>query len=124
MDEFGEVHMGEWEGLSMKELAERQDWKRFNAYRSGGGFATGEFMIEVQTRMVRQLHNIEKHHPDETVAVISHGDPLRSVIAYYLGIPLDLLVRFEIAPASVSVLKSAEWGPLVLCLNETGEVPV
>ncbi len=79
--------------------------------------------MEVQTRMVRQLDCLADAHSEETVAVVSHGDPLRSVIAYYLGIPLDLLLRFEISPASVSVVEQHEWGPRVLCLNETGDVP-
>src|SRR5437764_14516738 len=35
VQDLGEVHMGEWEGLSMRELERRQDWKMFNTLRSG-----------------------------------------------------------------------------------------
>ena len=59
-----------------------------------------------------------------TDRVVSHGDPLRASIAYYLGIPLDLMLRFEISPGSVSVVESANGAPAVLCLNQTGEVPL
>ena len=55
---------------------------------------------------------------------MSHGDPLRSLVAHYLGMPLDLLARFEISPASVSVLELSEWTARVLCVNHTGEMPV
>ena len=70
------------------------------------------------------LDNLLTRHPGETIAIVSHGDPLRAVVAHYLGISLDLLLRFEIAPASVSTVRLAEWGAQVLCLNNTGEIPI
>ena len=123
MDDLGEIHVGEWQGLSMEELEQREDWRRFNTYRSGTRCPGGELMIETQTRMIRRLACLRDRYRDRTVAVISHGDPLRAVLACYLGIPLDLVLRFEISPASVSIVEDAEWGPRVMCLNDTGEVP-
>jgi probable phosphoglycerate mutase len=55
---------------------------------------------------------------------VSHGDPLRAVVAYYLGIPLDLMLRFEILTASVSVLQLADWGARILCVSNKSEIPV
>jgi probable phosphoglycerate mutase len=124
VDDLGEVHLGEWEGLTIAELDRREEWRRFNTYRSGTRIPAGELMIETQVRMVRQLDRLAAQHPDATLAVVSHGDPLRCVIAYYLGIPLDLLLRFEVGPASVSILEAARWGPRILCLNHTGEGPL
>jgi probable phosphoglycerate mutase len=124
VEDLGEVHMGEWEGLSFAELEPRQDWRNFNTNRSGARPPGGEMMTEVQTRMIRQIRCLQERHPGDTLAMVSHSDPLRSVVAYYLGIPLDLMLRFEIAPASVTVVEVAEWGPRVLCLNETGDVPL
>jgi len=80
-------------------------------------------MIETQTRMVRQIEQLHVRHPHETVAVISHGDPLRAEVAHYLGIPLDHMLRFEIDTASLTILQADDWAPRVLCLNHTGEVP-
>ena len=124
VDDLGEVHMGPWQGLTIAELDQREDFRKFNTYRAGARPPGGEMMIEVQTRIIRELHCLEERHPGETVAVVSHGDPLRSAAAYYLGIPLDLMQRFEIAPASVTAVEVADWGPRVLCLNETGDVPL
>ncbi len=121
-DAFGEVRMGEWEGMEIAALEGRADWRRFNEFRSGTRVPGGESMIEVQARMVRQLECVAVAHPEATVAVVSHGDPLRSLLAYFLGIPLDLMQRFEIEPASVSVLEVAEWGARVRVVNRTVEV--
>ena len=79
-------------------------------------------MIETQTRMVRQIECLATRHPGNVVAVVSHADPLRSVAAHYLGLPLDLLLRFELDPASVSVLETGAWVPRIRCLNGTGDV--
>ena len=122
--EFGEFHAGEWEGKTFAELADRDDWRSFNQFRSGTRAPGGELMIETQARMVRLLESLSKLHADEMAAVVSHGDPLRSVVAYYLGIPLDLMLRFEIQPASVSVLQLADWGARVLCINHKDQIPL
>jgi broad specificity phosphatase PhoE len=84
----------------------------------------GELMIEVQTRMVNAIEALRPIHDGEIVAIVGHGDPLRSVIAHYLGVPLDLLLRFEISPASVSVIQIHETGPHILCVNQTEHIPL
>jgi broad specificity phosphatase PhoE len=120
LDALQEVHFGEWEGMSLDDLEQDPEWRRFNTYRSSVRAPGGELMLETQARMVAQLGCLRKHHPNDTVAIVSHADPLRSVIAYYLGISLDLLLRFEIGLASVSVLETDDWNSRVLCLNQTG----
>ena len=72
---------------------------------------------------MRCLERLSAQHEGETVAVVSHADPLRAVLAYYMGIPLDLMLRFEIGPSSVSVVEMGET-PRVLCVNHQGDLPV
>ncbi len=107
----------------MAELDRRDDWRRFNRFRSGVRAPGGEMMIETQARMIRQLECLRARHSEEAVAVVSHGDPIRSVIAYYLGTPIDLAARIEISPASLSVIHLAEWGARVMSVNETEGSP-
>jgi len=119
-EELGEIRFGVWEGLAIAELEQRKDFHAYNLFRTGarppGG---GELMIEVQSRMVRAVTRLAERHPSETVALVSHGDPLRSLLAWCLGMPLDLLLRFEVGTASVSVVELAEWGPRVMSINRT-----
>ncbi len=124
VEALGEIRLGRWDGLTIDELAGREDWRRFNSFRSGVRAPGGEMMAETQLRMVQQLDCLRARHARETVAVVSHGDPLRAVLAWYLGIPLDLVQRFEVSPSSVSVLQVHDWGARVMCVNETGDVPV
>ena len=78
-------------------------------------------MVETQARMVAELLGLREQYPNESVAAVSHADPIRSALAYFLGMPLDLYYRLEISPASASVLKLEEWGPQVLAVNRVCE---
>ena len=42
---------------------------------------------------------------------------LHQKIANALGVPIDLMLRLEISPASVSVIQLDDWGPTVLAVN-------
>ena len=120
---IGELHLGEWEGKSFDELSGMSQWAAYNRSRSSVRPPGGELMIECQTRMVRTVERLAKTHPEETIAIVSHADPIRLLLCFFLGIPIDLLLRFEIGPASLSIAQVAEWGARVLCMNRTAELP-
>jgi probable phosphoglycerate mutase len=59
-------------------------------------------------------------HPEGQVLVVSHGDVIKAIVAHCLGMSLDNLERFDIAPASVSLLSLGDgWSRLEL-LNAQG----
>jgi broad specificity phosphatase PhoE len=120
-EEFGEFRMGDWQGIEIAKLDEREDWRRFNTFRAGTRAPHGELMLETQTRMVRRLQALASGHVGETVGIVSHADPLRALIAYYLGMPLDLMFRLEITPASLTVLELSDWTARFLCINTSSE---
>ena len=49
--------------------------------------------------------------------MVSHADPIKAVLAHFLGTPLDLLRRIEIAPASRSVIVLYDEDAKVLAVN-------
>lgn len=63
-----------------------------------------------------------ERHRDECIAMVSHGDVIKGALAYWLGVPLDLFLRIEIGLASVSVVAIGDYGPWVLCVNNTVEI--
>ena len=115
--ELDEIDLGEWSGQPFDALAGRDDWRLFNTVRSCTRAPGGELMLEVQARAVAFLQRLRGEHPSDAVALVTHSDVIKAVLAYYLGVPLDLAQRLEISPASVSVLALEEWGPRVLCVN-------
>jgi probable phosphoglycerate mutase len=114
---FGEVQSGEWTGKMFAELETDARWRAFHQYRSGIRVPGGELMLEVQTRMVAEILRLREGHPGGTVAVVSHADPIRVAIAFFLGMPLDLYQRIEISPASFTIVQLEEWGPVIPLLN-------
>ena len=115
--ELHEIDLGEWSGKSFDALAGRDDWRLFNTIRSCTRAPGGELMLEVQARAVAFLQRLRCERPHDTLALVSHSDVIKAVLAYHLGVPLDLAQRLEVSPASVSVLALEEWGPRVLCVN-------
>lgn len=115
-----EVNFGDWTGKHMTDLESDPLWQRFNSLRSVTRAPGGDLMLEVQTRMVDELEELRSRHNDETVAIVSHQDAIKAALAHYAGVPLDLFHRFEIGPASVSILRLAEWGPQIVTVNHSG----
>lgn len=122
-DALGEIRLGQWTGRAIRELADDPVWQRFNRERSTARVPGGETMLEVQARMVGAFEKIRGNHPDSVVVAASHGDPIRAVLMHYLGMPLDFIHRLEIQTASVSTIVLNDWGPAVLRINDTGDLP-
>ncbi|HLH38777.1 MAG TPA: histidine phosphatase family protein [Bryobacteraceae bacterium] len=117
-----EVNPGDWENRPVKELAGDPEWSRYNSFRSGTRIPGGEMMIEVQARVVTFLERAARDFPGRAVAIVSHADVIRAALCHYIGIPLDLSLRIEIGPASVSVLEVEPWGARLRELNHGGDL--
>ena len=120
-DELNEIDYGAWTNRTLADLHDREAWRRFNLFRSGSRIPDGETMLEVQGRMLRLLERLCSAHPEETVALVSHGDVIKAALAHCLGVPLDLFQRIEITPASLSIVRMERYGPEVLLINGGSE---
>ncbi|MGE5499584.1 MAG: histidine phosphatase family protein [Syntrophothermus sp.] len=118
-----EVDFGRWTGKSFDELESDKVWKLFHTFRSGTPVPGGESMVDVQTRMITEIDRLRHKHPRQTVAIVSHGDPIRCTITYYAGIPLEMMLRINISTASVSIIEVEDWGARIHCINESGDIP-
>jgi broad specificity phosphatase PhoE len=118
-DAFGEVRLGRWSGKLIEELRGGREWTRWNALRSMSQAPGGEWMVQVQARMVAALERLRAERDGQTAAVFTHSDAIRAAAALYLGMPLDFVLRLDCEPASVSVFELAEWGPKLVAWNRT-----
>ncbi len=123
MEDITEIDFGEWAGRSFEDLENDPEWRHFNTFRSGTRIPGGELMVEVQNRMVTSIEKLRKEFPDKVIALFSHGDPIKTVIGHYAGIPLDFALRLHISLASVSVVAVHDYGPRIFCINNTGNFP-
>jgi probable phosphomutase (TIGR03848 family) len=121
---LAEIDYGDWTGQRLDDLRALDLWRQWNAFRSGTRVPNGESMAEVQARIVGEIERLRVEHPGELLALVSHGDVIKSALAHLLGISLDLFLRLEIGLASVSVVQVAEYGPWVLCVNSMDGIPL
>ncbi len=123
VDDIGEVHYGEWQGEEIGKLAQRKLWRIVQAFPSRVRFPNGETMREAQIRAVNAIEMIADRHPRATVAVVSHSDLIKMIVAHYLGMHLDLFQRIEISPASLSIISLGYGRPEIVQINETSYLP-
>lgn len=117
---FDEVDLGAWAGRTFDEVRDQPAWQHWLDHRSAAQPPGGERFADVELRASAGLRALARRHPGEHVLVVSHGDVLKAMIASGLGLSLDLLERFDIAPASISILAMGEdWVQLQL-LNAQG----
>lgn len=118
-----EGHAGDWTGKKLSELNTTDTWHAIQTKPIGVKLPGGESIDEVQLRMVAAIEDIRKRHPDGIVAIVSHADPLKSVVAHYLNWDLNNFQRIAINPASVTVLSVDDKGSALLRSNDTGPLP-
>jgi probable phosphoglycerate mutase len=120
-----EIDFGDWTGKTLRELDGLLEWRTFNSFRSGSRIPGGETMAGVLARATEEVDRITKAHngPGTLVAIVTHGDLLRVLIGHLFAVPLDLLHRLEVSPASVTIVKLEEYGPQLLLLNSTAGWP-
>lgn len=114
-----EIDYGAWTGRSFAEVRDDPAWRSWNERRGEATPPGGEPMRAVQARAVAAMDRLRAEHPEDGVLLVSHGDVIKAIVAWCLRLPLDAHARFEIAPASVSVLVAWDAGAKLLSLNET-----
>jgi len=113
-----ETDIGEWQGQTHKSLRRLKAWRAVQSTPSLFRFPGGESFAECQMRMVGQIEALRHQHDEKDLFVcVSHGDPVRLAVAYYLGLPLDNFQRLSAAPASITALHISEMGSRLLTLN-------
>jgi broad specificity phosphatase PhoE/ribonuclease HI len=120
-DDLIETDFGGWEGLTFMEAAERdpqlhRSWLRDTSIRPPGG----ESFDSVAERVQRARARIISEHAGETVLVVSHVTPIKTMLRLALDAGPGILYRLHLDLASLSI---AEFYPdgasSVRLVNET-----
>jgi probable phosphoglycerate mutase len=113
-----EVDYGTWSGRSLGSLRRTKAWRSLLWAPSRFRFPGGERLGEVAARSAAACEDLAAAHPDGTIAVVSHGDVIKSALASFLGVPADLYHRIVIDPASWSIVDLPAHGmPMVVAVN-------
>jgi probable phosphoglycerate mutase len=113
-----EIDLGAFADQRFERLRKDPAWTFWNASRALARAPTGETMLEVQARWMGCLLELrDQYGADDEIAIVGHGDPIRAVLAYCLGVPIDLLLRIEVDCGSISTTRIALDGVTVMRTN-------
>jgi probable phosphomutase (TIGR03848 family) len=115
-----DTDIGKWQGKSVKVLRLSRAWKIVQNAPSRFRFPEGESFTEAQTRYVGTLERIvQKHHkPQELVAIVFHADPIKLVVAHFLGMPLDHFQRLGCDTGALTAIQVGEASAHLIKLNQ------
>ncbi|HVW93529.1 MAG TPA: histidine phosphatase family protein [Devosia sp.] len=113
-----EIDFGDWSGKDFDALNADPAWRRWNELRSLARTPGGETMLDVERRVFGFIETLGQRFPDGAVVLVSHADVIRAAVGHVLGLAVDLWLRFDIDPGSVTTLIVGEWGARVIALNE------
>jgi len=122
-----ETEIGEWMDVPVKKLNRTKVWKKVQGAPAIFRFPGGESFADTQHRITAELVALSsQHEPKDIIACVSHADPIKLAITYFLGVPLDLFQRMQISTASISFLHMGEFGAqlVALNLNADGSIPL
>jgi probable phosphoglycerate mutase len=114
---FMEVDYGDWSGRRFTDLADDEHWQLYNRFRGVTRPPNGESLLDIQQRTLAALLDLRARHDGAIVAVVSHADTIRAMLLYFLGMPVDFVLRLEVSPARISVLQLGAGAPRVLQVN-------
>lgn len=115
-----EMAMGRWEGLTFREIREREpealrDWL---ADLAAFPFPGGESVEQLRARVLPALREILARHAGGRVAVVAHGGSNRVILAEALGLPLGHLLRLAQDYAGWSVVEYRADTAILHTLNQ------
>jgi len=118
---LGEVKYGSWQGKTFKSLVKTPLWRTVQLVPSQATFPGGESLLAMQSRGVAAVEAIRTKHKQGTIAIVSHADMIKAMVAHYLGLHLDLFQRIHIETASVTAIAFAGAFPRIVRMSDTGD---
>jgi probable phosphoglycerate mutase len=115
-----EMDAGSWTGRTLAQVRRTKPWATVQQQPSAFRFPGGEGFVEALERAVDAVERIARRHPRGRVAIATHGDIVRIVLAHLLGTPLDDFQRIVADTASVSVVLTHATHRRVVLVNDTG----
>ncbi|HML09881.1 MAG TPA: histidine phosphatase family protein [Stellaceae bacterium] len=117
-DDLAELDFGEWTGLTFDAVRKDPRWPAWATHRSLSCIPGGETMRDVQRRVIEAVMEMSAQHPDDHIAVVSHGDVIRAALVFALGMPLDFYGRIEVGTGSLSTVRIDASGIRVIAINQ------
>jgi len=117
-----EIDMGDWQGLSRRELAAQRPADYAARGRDIANFRppSGESFADLAQRVLPCWRDIVEDGEPQIVAIAGHAGVNRVILCHLLGAPLANLFRIAQRPACVNVVEWRKSEPVVNLINGDG----
>ena len=117
-----ELDYGEWDELPITEVTADQ-WTQ---WRSDSTFAPpgGESLAELDQRVAEACNDLLAEAAELNVAVFTHVSPIKSAMAWALGVEEQISWRLQVGQAQISRIAVREGRPLLTSFNETSHLAI
>jgi phosphoserine phosphatase len=105
--EIAEVSYGRWEGMTYHDLINDPYYAVYRESPVEYPTPGGETIPLVQARGVAAVRRAVEVHPGRRILLVSHGDIIRTVLCYFLGLELKFFHRVRIDNAALSAIQIA-----------------
>ena len=115
-----ELDYGEWDELPITEVTANQ-WAQ---WRSDSTFAPpgGESLAELDQRVAEACNDLLAEAAELNVAVFTHVSPIKSAMAWALGVEEQISWRLQVGQAQISRIAVREGRPLLTSFNEASHL--
>ncbi len=114
-----EIEMGDWQGLSRREIAERRPEDYAARGRDIANFRPpgGESFADLAARVLPCWRELVEDRETQVVAIAGHAGVNRVILCHLLGAPLANLFRIAQRPACVNVVEWRKNEPVVTLID-------
>ncbi|MFM1752042.1 MAG: hypothetical protein RL119_1004 [Actinomycetota bacterium] len=115
-ERWTELAYGIYEGVPQGDVP-AEVWAK---WRSDPHFApeSGETLAQVQERVVRACDELLQSLAGKTAVIVSHVSPIKSAVAWALGVDVGVGWRTQLDTASISRITLTPRGPVLRSFNE------
>jgi alpha-ribazole phosphatase len=119
-----EMDFGDWEGLTIREVARRwpDESSAWGADPAGFRAPGGESMASLLARVGEVLAATAAACPDGTAVLVAHGGSLRAAVATALGTDLRIFRRVRLDNGSITTIQVRDGRCLLAGLNDTSHL--
>lgn len=112
-----ELDYGEWDELPISNVTVNQwaEWRRDSTFAPPGG----ESLTQLDQRVFEACNDLLSEASELNVAVFTHVSPIKSAIAWALGVEGQISWRLQVGQAQISRIIVREGRPVIASFNET-----
>lgn len=119
-ERFIELDYGDWDGVALADVDQQQwsQWRNDPSFRP----PNGETLLELDARVQPALHELLEEARTRTVVVVSHVSPIKSGVAWAMGVGPETSWRMQLERASICRIAIGPRGPALHSFNDTSHL--